>query len=278
MTSEKKRIVIWCGDAPNQKALANKIAGRFNLYGIVVDKKRNLKKTPLWRKIPIFLQDRIFFKIIINAWSALQHRYGLQYPGWPDVLTITVDSINSDEAFNFTQQLSPDLIVVSGTSLVKKKMLSLAPSLGIVNLHTGLSPYIKGGPNCTNWCISTGQFEKIGNTIMWINEGIDSGNIIVTERTLLNDIKSLKEIQWKVMEHAHELYLKAIFYLLNFPPPHNSVPQKQIASGKLYLTRMWNFSAKRKLLANLPPFLKKGNKMTDNEIITVTIKENIDVA
>lgn len=276
MSSKKKKIVIWCGEGANQKALANKIADRFDLCGIVIDKKKDLKKVTLWRKIPAALQDMIFFKTINNAWASMQHTYQQQYPRWPDVPAITAGSINSDEAFDFTQQLSPDIIVVSGTSLVRKKMLSLAPSLGIINLHTGLSPYIKGGPNCTNWCISTSQFEKIGNTIMWINEGIDAGNIITTERTLLNGVKDLKDIQWKVMEHAHELYLRTIYYLQNFPPPHNSVPQKQITPGKLYLTRMWDFSAKRKLLVNLPALLKKGNATESSEIITVPIKENIN--
>ena len=272
---EGKKIVMWCGDAPNQRALANKIAQRFDLCGIVIDKKKNLKKPPLWKRIPVALQDRIFFRKINGAWAFLQHEYEKQFPQWPPVTNMTVDSINSDEAFDFTKQLAPDLILVSGTSLVKKKMLSLDPSIGIINLHTGLSPYIKGGPNCTNWCISTGQFEKIGNTIMWINEGIDSGNIITTERTLLKGVKNLGDIQWQVMEQAHELYGKAIHYLLSFSPPYNSVPQKEITPGKLYLTRMWNFSAKRKLLANLPACLKRKEGVTHENIITVPVKKNI---
>jgi Formyl transferase len=270
----EKRIVIWCGDAPNQKALANKIAKQFNLSGIVIDKKKNFKKTPFLKKLVPALQDRIFFKSIINAWTFVMYGYAKQFPHWPDVPLINVDTVNNDDAFRFTEKLSPHLIVVSGTGLVKSKMLSLKPALGIINLHTGLSPYIKGGPNCTNWCIATGQYEKIGNTIMWINEGIDAGNIITSECTPLPGIKNLRDIQWKVMEHAHELYLKAIAYLVSTPAPHNSVPQKQIAAGKLYLTRMWNFSAKRRLLANLPVLLKKGIDKKPIDIITVPLEKN----
>ena len=275
--SGKKKIVLWCGDAPNQRALANKIAERFGLCGIVIDKKRTQNKTPRWKKVPAALQDRIFFRKINDAWAFLQHQYDRQFPQWPGVDTIAADSINSDEAYNFSKHHEPDLIVVSGTALVKKKMFSVNPSIGIINLHTGLSPYIKGGPNCTNWCISTGQFEKIGNTIMWINEGIDSGNIITTETTPLNGAGSLRDVQWKVMEHAHALYLKAIYYLLHFSPPYNSIPQKQITKGTLYLTKMWDFSAKRKLLAHLPGFLETKDRLSYNEIITVPIKENSSV-
>lgn len=270
--SGDKRIVLWCGDAPNQKALANKIAGRFNVCGIVIDKKRNFKKKPFVKRIIPALQGRLFFKPINNAWTTLQQGYARQYPTWPNTSCIAVDTINCEEALLFTQQLSPDLIVVSGTGLVRPMMLSLRPTIGIVNLHTGLSPYIKGGPNCTNWCIATSQYDKIGNTIMWINEGIDAGNIITSECTPLTGLKSLADIQWQVMEHAHSLYLKAIGYLINKPAPHKSVPQDEIAAGKLYLTKMWNFAAKKKLLTNLPVILKKGYIEKADAVITVPLK------
>jgi methionyl-tRNA formyltransferase len=270
--AEKKRIVLWCGDAANQKSLANKIAGKFNLAGVVIDTKSTLKKPSFVKRVIPALQDRIFFNAINNSWTLLMQQYARLYPQWPKAPLIRVGSINSDEAFEFTQQQRPDLIVVSGTALVKSKMLSLKPSIGIINLHTGLSPYIKGGPNCTNWCISTGQYNMIGNTIMWINEGIDSGNIITTELTPLPERKSLDDIQWRVMEHAHELYLRAISYLINTPGPHQSIPQKDIAKGKLYLSRMWNYSAKKKLLKNLPAFLKKEKKEMENNVTTVPIR------
>src|ERR1700704_6660173 len=209
---EGKKIVMWCGDAPNQRALVNKIAQRFDLRGIVIDKKKNLKKPPLWKRIPVALQDRVFFRKINGAWTFLQHEYEKQFPQWPPVTNMIVDSINSDEAFDFTRQLAPDLILVSGTSLVKKKMLSLDPSIGIINLHTGLSPYIKGGPNCTNWCIANNEWGLIGNTIMWINSGIDSGNIITTKKVEVNSCDDLFDIHKKVMEEAHQLYIDAIRY------------------------------------------------------------------
>ena len=268
-----KKIVIWCGDAANQKALANKIAKQFPVCGIVIDKKKNFKKKSLLKRLLPALQDRFFFRSVVQAWTSLQHDYSSQYSGWPDVPVITVDTINSDEAFHFTKKLSPDLVVVSGTGLVKSAMLSLCPPTGIINLHTGLSPYIKGGPNCTNWCISTRQYEKIGNTIMWINEGIDAGNIIASECTPLAGASDLREVQWKVMEHAHQLYLRVIHYLFFSQAPYQSIPQKQVAAGKLYLTRMWNFAAKKTLLNNLPVFLKKIEEINYNEVVTVPVKE-----
>ncbi|MBL7739728.1 MAG: hypothetical protein JNK14_10945 [Chitinophagaceae bacterium] len=257
MTTAKK-IVIWCGDAPNQKALANKIAAQFPVAGIVIDKKKSIRKTPLLQKLVTALQDRFFFRVINDAWTSLQQKYRSSYSHWPATSLLEVDSINSEEALRLTLDMAPDLVVVSGTGLVRKKMFAVKPSIGIINLHTGLSPYVKGGPNCTNWCISTGEMDKIGNTIMWLNEGIDSGNIIASECTALGNAVSLDDMQWKVMEHAHDLYLRTIHYLFNTGTPYQTVPQDQITKGKLYLTRMWNYTAKKNLLKNLSRLQRQG--------------------
>src|SRR5262249_43989205 len=147
--------------------------------------------------------------------------------------------------------LQPDLIIVSGTSLVKEPMISVPVSLGIINLHTGLSPYVKGGPNCTNWCISNDQWSLIGNTVLWLSAGIDSGNIILSERIDVSETKRLEDIHFGVMEHAHDIYLRAIRHILFKEPPYQSVQQKSLGKGNLYLSRMWGFSQKRRLLKNL---------------------------
>ncbi len=245
----KKTIVLWCGAAPNQKALANKIFKEFGLAGIVVDKKhhKKSKKTPgIVKKIYNYLR----FKKINEAWKKLQIFYRKTYPRWPNVPILEADTINCEEVKKFTEELSPHLVVVSGTSLIKQPLLDVAAEIGIINLHTGLSPYVKGGPNCTNWCIANNQWELVGNTIMWINAGIDSGNIIVNEPIDVRSFSNLSEVQINVMEHAHNLYLRAINYLLLNNPPYNSVPQKNFGHGNLFLTKMWTDKKKAQLLRN----------------------------
>lgn len=245
-----KRIVLWVGSGANHKALAAKISSEFTVVGIVIDRKVTKKKTGLQTLLQKVL-DRLQFREINNAWFALLNHYNHQYPAWPNTGILELPTINDDRAYTFTEQLSPDLIVVSGTSLVRKKLVSFSASIGIINLHTGLSPYVKGGPNCTNWCIANNERHLIGNTIMWLSEGIDSGNIIATELTPLGENDSLFDIHLKVMEHGHSLYLRTIRYLFSTQPPYQSVPQKQLGAGKLYLNKMWDGRMKRRLLNNL---------------------------
>ena len=245
-----KKIVIWCGEAANQKALVSKIAAQYSIAGIVIEKKKNPSSKKKLLSLPGKILDRLRFNSIYSAWKDLQQRYNEQYPAWPQGKIHITDSINTKETEAFTREISPDLIIVSGTSLIKEPLLSIPVTIGIINLHTGLSPYVKGGPNCTNWCIVNNDWHLVGNTIMWINAGIDSGNIITSETIDIRMTASLLEAQRKVMEHAHELYISVLHYLLNTPPPYISVGQSTLASGKIFYTKMWTAEKRSILLRN----------------------------
>lgn len=258
MGLKKLKIVIWCGAGANQKALANKISAVFDVAGIVIDTNPGGKKKPSVFKIPAIIWDKLRFGKIYNAWKSLMSYYDHAFPNWPGKPLLKVSNINSEETRSFTEKLQPDLVIVSGTSLIKKHLISIPVSTGIINLHTGLSPYIKGGPNCTNWCIANNNFHLVGNTIMWLNEGIDSGNIITTEAVDILQAKDIDEAHRLVMDHAHDLYLRAIGYLSEKNPPYNSVPQNNIDKGRLFLTKMWTAEKRKQLLQNW----KKRNSFT----------------
>ena len=250
MALKKLKIVIWCGAAANQRALANKIAAEFDVAGIVIDMHtaKPRKRTP--GKFLAIIWDRFRFRKIYKAWSNLMRYYQNRYTTWPATRCIQVPDINDKSTEIFTKGLQPDIVVVSGTSLVRQPLVSLSLPIGIINLHTGLSPYVKGGPNCTNWCIANNEFHRVGNTIMWLNAGIDSGNIITTETINIQQATDLDMAHQMVMNHAHQLYMKVLKYLADTNPPYNSVPQKSIEKGNLYLTKMWTSAAKRNLLKN----------------------------
>ena len=265
--SDQKGIVLWCGGAANQKALAVKIAKRFTLLGIVIDERRHASAPKKISQLPSLLWDRLRFKSIYDSWKRLQRYYEKTFSSWPDVPVLRVPDINKDETAEFTKKLKPGLIAVSGTALVKDKLLNTPASIGIINLHTGLSPYVKGGPNCTNWCMANNDWHLAGNTIMWLNAGIDSGNIITSKCVTIRDLPNLFEVQKKVMEHAHELYLSAIDYVLQERPPYISVPQQTLGKGKLFLTKMWTATERKRLLKNW----KKRKEHSEEKIKPVTI-------
>ena len=245
------RIVLVAGNQPNQKALAHKVAAEFELAGLVLEKSappiRRLSLDKVLKKV----KDLLFYKRIADAWKNLMAYYDGKYASFPEVKTFLTESANSPDTFTFIKSLNPDLIMISGTSLIRKPFFELNPPMGIVNLHTGLSPYVKGGPNCTNWCLANNEFHLIGNTIMWLSVGIDSGNIITTDFVHFTGKEDLNAIHLKVMEDAHELYLKALRLIEKDPAKVPSVKQADIAKGALYTNKMWTEDKKKALLKNI---------------------------
>lgn len=151
---------------------------------------------------------------------------------------------------------------MSGTNIVGSRLIKqIKKNARIINLHTGISPYVKGGPNCTNWCLANGWFHLIGNTVMELDAGIDTGNVIVTERTRLNGDENLALLHWKVMEHAHDLYIRVISRFAEGVAV-SATPQNLIADGKLFYNRQWNafeiIRAKRNFVAGFRPYFKRA--------------------
>ncbi|MBI3519305.1 MAG: hypothetical protein HY062_08100 [Bacteroidetes bacterium] len=130
------KIVCWIGNEPNQIALANKIHQKFPVDTIFVETRKTKRKLTF-----VFLLqktiERLFLSDIAGAWFNMQSYFKKKYPTLPEINIIHTDNINSVEVYEKSKLLSPDLIVVSGTSLIKEKLLSLNPKIGIVNLHTG---------------------------------------------------------------------------------------------------------------------------------------------
>ena len=248
------KIILWIGNEPNQKALANKIHKVFPITAIVTETRRS-KRNLTVRLILEKLFEKIFLSSIGKAWWAMRKNYEEKYPKYPDTEILEVENINTEIAYEFTDKHKPDLILVSGTRIIKEKMLAINPSIGILNLHTGLSPYVKGGPNCTNWCIANKDFHLIGNTIMWIDKGIDTGNILTTELTSFNGNENLSELHIKVMEHAHSLYINAVKFLDEGKKMR--VKQSDIANGVTFYTKQWTLKQKINLIKNFSHLKKQ---------------------
>jgi len=246
-------VVVLIGNQANQKALCHKIAGACKLSAIVVSENIPRKKPDFGHKYRSFINrigNRLAGRAFIDTWFKMLAEYESRYPAFPDVPLVKVRNVNDPETLGALERYSPDVTIVSGTNLVGKRVINLANDRGgIINLHTGISPYVKGGPNCTNWCLAKNWFHLIGNTVMWLDAGIDTGKIITTERTPLSGDETLFELHMAVMEHAHELYIRAIRRIRDgYPVP--SIPQDSIGEGTLFYTKDWNVGVIRNAAKN----------------------------
>lgn len=89
---------------------------------------------------------------------------------------IAKGDLNSARVFRGISDLEPELLVAYGCSLIKGDLLEHFDGR-ILNVHLGLSPYYRGsGTNI--WPLVNGEPEFIGATFMYIDAGIDTGQII----------------------------------------------------------------------------------------------------
>lgn len=87
--------------------------------------------------------------------------------------------LKDPEVYGWVKDLAPDLLVlVFVTSFVPREVITLA-SLGGINYHPSLLPKYRGG-NAIAWAIICGEKET-GVTIHYIDEGVDTGDIILQE-------------------------------------------------------------------------------------------------
>ena len=85
-------------------------------------------------------------------------------------------AINESEHVDAIRKLAPDLLAAFGCSLIKEPLIAQFPRR-FLNVHLGLSPYYRGSG--TNFFpLVDGRPEFVGATFMYLDAGIDTGEII----------------------------------------------------------------------------------------------------
>ena len=89
-----------------------------------------------------------------------------------------------DEGFiEQVRQLAPDLIIVAAYGQILPQSLLDVPRFGCLNIHTSLLPKYRGAAPI-QWAILNGDAET-GVTLMRMNAGLDTGDIVSVARTLI---------------------------------------------------------------------------------------------
>ena len=122
-------------------------------------------------------------------------------------------SLRGDEFAHFVEKIAPDLIAVYGTSIIKGKVIDRFKNK-ILNLHLGLSPYYRGSGTLYH-PFANSQPYLAGSTFMYLDSGIDTGEIIHQLRIDLGAGKEFHEICFKHLEKAFKTYKRLIENLDN---------------------------------------------------------------
>ena len=104
------------------------------------------------------------------------------------------ESINSQESLKKINNFNPDLLIsIAGNEIFKRNLINLAPK-GCLNLHTALLPKYRGLMP-TFWVLRNREKET-GVSVFFVDEGIDSGPILVQKRFKINNMSQQQLIKF----------------------------------------------------------------------------------
>lgn len=121
-------------------------------------------------------------------------------------LPILKGEVNTDTVVSTVDSFKPDMGVVYGASILNEKVLSLLPDNRFINLHLGLSPYYRGsGTNF--WPFVNDELWYVGSTILFIDEGVDTGDIITHVRPDFYPKDTVHTVGCKVIRDSAQVLL-----------------------------------------------------------------------
>lgn len=127
------------------------------------------------------------------------------------------------EFLNNIDELNLDLIIVVAFKKLPKVFFS-KPKLGTINIHASLLPKYRGAAPI-NWAIINGEKET-GLTTFFINENIDTGDIILQEKIKIEEDWHANDLHDALMNKSDKILKQTIYNVLS--NSYNRKKQKEI--------------------------------------------------
>ena len=104
--------------------------------------------------------------------------------------------------------LKPDLIVTCAYGQIIPEAILLCPKYGCINVHASLLPKLRGGSPLHHAIID--GYDKTGVTIMYMDKGMDTGDIISQSEIPILDSDTVGTIHDKLSVLGSELLIKTL--------------------------------------------------------------------
>lgn len=120
---------------------------------------------------------------------------------------IEVDNLSDPGFVHELQTLAADLFVVVAFRILPPPVLEI-PDKGAVNLHASLLPKYRGAAPI-HWAVMNGE-EKTGCTVFFLNEQVDTGQIINQQSTPIGKNETTGDLYQRLKEMGSDLLLNSI--------------------------------------------------------------------
>lgn len=119
-----------------------------------------------------------------------------KYAVQKDIPVLQPTNLKDEGFISELKQYQADLFIVVAFRMLPKEIWEL-PTLGTFNLHGSLLPQYRGAAPI-NWAIINGE-EETGVTTFFIDEKIDTGQIILNEKMKIGDNETAGELHDRMM-------------------------------------------------------------------------------
>ena len=113
---------------------------------------------------------------------------------------------------NYLDSLNIDIIINQSQSIIKKQLLKI-PRIGIINRHNALLPKNRG--RLTPFWVLFNKEKETGVSIHFVDEGIDSGDIIIQKKFDIENKDNFNSIVKKNYDFASIAIIEALKILEN---------------------------------------------------------------
>ncbi len=120
---------------------------------------------------------------------------------------------DAEKSIEILRELAPDCIVVAAYGQILPKAVLDLPKYGCINVHASLLPRYRGAAPIQH-CIIDGE-KVTGITIMYMAEGLDTGDMILKEEVEIHDRMTASELHDRFTEISGPLLLRALSQLEN---------------------------------------------------------------
>lgn len=156
------------------------------------------------------------------------------------------DSVNSDEVHAVLKSISPEVLAVWGSTVLKPHILNTARKS--VNLHFGHSPHYRGAL-ANQHAILSGDYSRVGATIHYINGTVDGGDIL--DQVVVDVSKSPRESFTHLTSEAPQRFAQVIQKL--HEGEELPVRAQDTTESRVLLLRHWTpsvrYAAGKRILA-----------------------------
>ena len=191
MSSGRARVVMLAGDVVSSRIMYHGICSDVDVTLVILEDKvpakalieRRMKRLGFNRTMGQLMfigLSRLLSRLSRRRIRQLIGEYGLDDSPFPREIVRRVRSVNSEEAVRLLQDARPDAVVVNGTRIISRRVLS-STAVPFVNTHMGITPKYRG-VHGGYWALTQGDAENCGVTVHLVDEGIDTGGVLYQDR------------------------------------------------------------------------------------------------